>query len=193
MRYRSFMIIAGLSFLLVGCASTSSEYYSSVQRANEQRAKVEIARAEAELERVKALRSFAYSDDGSSSTAAVMALALTGSDSSSSRGSKQSDMVAPRQPESKSDTALRWASVLVPSLTHLYGINRNAAVNMQRIEADRQLSIHDNETMLGFGRLTAGQEAPIVGDSDDVLLYPRNPADEVIVGTEDDQLIFPTE
>lgn len=193
MRYRSFMVIAGSSFLLIGCASTSSEYYSSIQHANEQRAKVEIARAEAELERVKALQSFAYSDDGSSSTAAVMALALTGSDSSSSRGADQSSMVAPRQPESRSDTALRWASVLVPSLTNIYGINRNAAVNMQRIEADRQLSIHNNETMLGFGRLTAGQEAPIVGDSDDVLLYPRNPADEVIVGTEDDQLIFPTE
>lgn len=193
MRYRSFMVIAGLSFLLIGCASTSSEYYSSIQHANEQRAKVEIARAEAELERVKALQSFAYSDDGSSSTAAVMALALTGSDSSSSRGADQSSMVSPRQPESRSDTALRWASVLVPSLTNIYGINRNAAVNMQRIEADRQLSIHNNETMLGFGRLTAGQEAPIVGDSDDVLLYPRNPADEVIVGTEDDQLIFPTE
>jgi hypothetical protein len=194
------MIIAGLSFLLVGCASTSSEYYSSVQHANEQRAKVEIARAEAELERLKALQSFAYSDDGSSSTAAVMALALTGSDSSSSRGADQSDMVSPRKPE----IALRWASVLVPSLTNLYGINRNtavdmqqidrnAAVNMQRIEADRDMSMHDNETMLGFGRLSAGKEAPIVGDSDDVLLYPRNPADEVIVGTEDDQLIYPTQ
>jgi len=193
MRYRSFMIIAGLSFLLVGCASTSSEYYSSVQHANEQRAKVEIARAEAELERVKALQSFAYSDDGSSSTAAVMALALTGSDSSSSRGADQSGMVSPRKPESKSDTALRWASVLVPSLTNLYGINRNAAVQMDQIDANRDMSMHDNETMLGFGRLSAGKEAPIVGDSDDVLLYPRNPADEVIVGTEDDQLIYPTQ
>jgi len=187
------MIIAGLSFLLVGCASTSSEYYSSVQHANEQRAKVEIARAEAELERVKALQSFAYSDDGSSSTAAVMALALTGSDSSSSRGADQSGMVSPRKPESKSDTALRWASVLVPSLTNLYGINRNAAVQMDQIDANRDMSMHDNETMLGFGRLSAGKEAPIVGDSDDVLLYPRNPADEVIVGTEDDQLIYPTQ
>jgi len=187
------MIIAGLSFLLVGCASTSSEYYSSIQHANEQRAKVEIARANAELERVKALQSFAYSEDGSSSTAAVMALALSGSNSSSSRGSTQTGMVSPRKPESKSDTALRWASVLVPGLTNLYGINRNAAVSMQQIDANREMSIHDNNTMLGFGRLTAGQEAPIVGNSDDVLLYPRNPADEVIVGTEDDRLIFPTE
>lgn len=183
--------IMGVALLVAGCAGSSAEYYAAVQHANEQRAKVELAKAEAEVARMEALKSFAYSDDAGARSAAVMGITFAGAQGGGQQGS--SSMTQPRQPESNSDVALKWASVLVPSLTNIYGINRNAAVNMQRIEADRQLSIHDNETMLGFGRLTAGQEAPIVGDSDDVLLYPRNPADEVIVGTEDDRLIFPTQ
>lgn len=184
--------IMGVALLVAGCAGSSAEYYAAVQHANEQRAKVELAKAEAEMARMEALKSFAYSDDPGARSAAVMGITFAGNQGGGQQQGADG-MTQPRQPESNSDTALRWASVLLPSLTNIYGINRNAAVNMQRIEADRQLSIHDNETMLGFGRLTAGKEAPIVGDSDDVLLYPRNPADEVIVGTEDDQLIFPTE
>lgn len=186
---RPLVAIAPLVFL-VGCASSSTEYYDAVNRMNEQRTQIEIARANAESERIKALQSVVYAGDSSSQTAAVMALAFAGTGNESAN---EGALVMPRQPESRGDIALKWASVLVPSLTNLYGINRNTAVRMEQIESNRELSIHNNETMLGFGRLAVGQEAPIVGTSEDRLIYPRNPADEVIVGTEEDVLIFPTQ
>jgi len=185
---RSIFVSAPL-ILLVGCANGNVEYYEAVSKMNEQRAQVQIAQAQAETERVKALQTIAYSGDDSSRTAAVMALTFAGM--SNDESSDESTIVKPQQPESNGDIALRWASVLVPSLTNLYGINRNAAIQQQQIAANRDTKIHDNETMLGFGRLTAGQEAPIVGGQEDVLLYPRNPADEAIVGTEDDVLLLP--
>lgn len=180
------LAVAMGSILLLGaCASTSSEYYASVQHANEQRAQVEIARAQAEVERLKALQNIAYSGDETARTAAVMALAISGSNNTSQSGS--TGMVAPRQPESAGDTALRWASVLLPTLTNVYGINRNSAIQGQQIEANKDISIHSNETMLGFGRLAAGQQVPIIGGPDERLIYPVNP----IVGQEGDVLLYP--
>jgi hypothetical protein len=193
--------------LLSACASSGSEYYQAVQHANEQRALVEIEQAKAESERLRALQTIATQGDETARTAAVMAITFAGN-SNQSNGNP-SGMQNPRQQESNSDIALRWASVLVPSLTNLYGINRNAAVQQQQIAANRDTTIHGNETMLGFGRLTAGKDVPIVGGNDerllypvdpnspvignqeDVLLYPRNPSDEAIVGTEDDVLLLP--
>jgi len=180
------LLLVPLMFL-VGCASTS-EYYESVQHANDSRSKVELAKAQAEVERIRALQNISQNGDPSAQTAAVMALALTGQQSGSSNSS---DTVTPRQPRSGQEIALDWAGVLIPGVTTLYGINRNSAVREQQINANRDVSINSNRTMLGFGQLAAGNEATIVGNGDDRVLTPRNPADEAIVGTEDDVLLLP--
>lgn len=179
--------LMGAALMLVGCAGTSVEYYEAVKHANEQRARVELAKAQSEAERMKSLQAFAYSEDETARTAAVMALSFAGMNGGGGDRAEEG-MVNPEEPVDKGEVALRWASVLVPSLTNVYAINQNTSVQKRQISANRDISINTNETMLGFGRLTAGQEAPIVGGQDDVLLYPREP----IVGDQDDVLLFPT-
>lgn len=182
-------IIIGITFVfLVGCAS-NQPYYESVNHANETAARIELARAQAEVERMKVLQSIAQTGDETSRTAAVMALAFGGQQG----GSQQSTSISnPQRAPDAGEQALRWAGVLAPSLTMLYGINRNAAVQMEQIDANREISIHSNDTMLGFGRLAAGQEAPVIGGKDDRLLFPVD-ENATIIGTEDDVLLSPTD
>lgn len=180
--------LMGAALMLVGCASTSVEYYEAVKHANEQRARVELAKAQADAERMKSLQAFAYSEDETARTAAVMALSFAGMTGGGDDRAADG-MVSPEEPLNRGEVALRWASVLVPSLTNVYAINQNTSVQKRQISANRDVSINTNETMLGFGRLAAGQEAPIVGGQDDVLLFPREP----IVGDQDDVLLFPTD
>jgi len=89
--------MAGTLVFLVGCAS-NAEYYAAIQHANEQNAQIEIARAQAETERMKALQSIAFSGDETAQTAAVMGLTFAGQQSGGS--GQGTGSVAPRQPES---------------------------------------------------------------------------------------------
>jgi hypothetical protein len=180
------LLLVPLMFL-VGCASTS-DYYESVQHANDSRSKVELAKAQAEVERIRALQNISQNGDPSAQTAAVMALALTNQQTGNNNSS---DTVTPRQPKSAHEVALDWAGILVPGVTSLYSINRNTAVQEQQIDANRDVRINSNRTMLGFGQLNAGNEATIVGNGDDRVLTPRNPANEAIVGDDDDVLLLP--
>ena len=178
------LLLVPLMFL-IGCASTS-EYYESVQHANDSRSKVELAKAQAEVERIRALQNISQNGDPSAQTAAVMALALTGQQSNGDSDSSRT--VAPEKPRSAGDTAFRWATLLVPSLTTLYAVDQAATTRQQQIQANRDVSINSNRTMLGFGQLAAGNEATIVGGEGDKVLTPTQP----IVGDEDDVLLFPT-
>lgn len=182
------LLLVPLIFL-TACASTS-DYYASVNHANETASKIELAKAQAEVERIRALQEISQNGGPTAQTAAVMSLTFAGQQNQSQQN--QPRVTNPNQPKTGNDYALEWASVLIPGVTSLYGINRNAAVSMHSSDNQRKVTENTNETMLGFGRLQAGKEVPIVGNSDDVLLYPRNPADETIVGTEDDVLLFPT-
>jgi len=73
-------------------------------------------------------------------------------------------------------------------LTTLYAVDQAATTQQQQIQANRDVSINSNRTMLGFGQLAAGNEATIVGGEGDKVLTPTQP----IVGDEDDVLLFPT-
>lgn len=181
------MFIAGFAFLLLtGCASHEL-YYDSVNKANEANAKIELAKAQAEVERMRMLTSISQSGDETSQVAAVMALAFGGERGSSNAQTTRTTM--PEKPESAGDTAFRWATLLLPSLTTLYAVDQAATTQQQQIQANRDVSINSNRTMLGFGQLAAGNEATIIGGPDDSVLTPTQP----IVGTEDDVLLFPTQ
>jgi len=91
----------------------------------------------------------------------------------------------PQQPKTPNDYALEWAQVLVPGAASIYSMNKQAEVSMNANDNNKDISIHRNRTMLGFGRLQAGQTPPVLaepitatntdedGVETNVLLYPE--------------------
>lgn len=151
-------ILAGaISILaLTGCASNNYQQYVQAQE------NIATARAEADIARYKALEAIANSGDTTARVAAVIAL---------QQGAPQAN-TSPKleQPSSAGDTALRWASVLVPSLTQIYGIGKSTDLAIVNSNNNKEVAIHSNETMLGFGKLIVD---PIVGTEESVLVYPQ--------------------
>lgn len=153
---KSLAIVLGVVFL-TGCASTNYQLYAEAQ------VMVAEAQAKADIERYKALAEIARAGDSAAKVAAVMSLNNTSSN-------KQPTIM--RQPESASDTALKWTSVLLPSVTQIYGLTKNYDLAINQSNNSKDIAINSNQTMLGFGRLTAGREIPIVGSETDRLIYP---------------------
>jgi hypothetical protein len=141
--------------LLTGCASDNYQQYARTQE------NIALARAEAEIARYKALEAIANSGDTTARVAAVIAL---------QQGLPQNNSPRIEQPTSTGDTALRWASVIVPSLTQIYGIGKSTDLAIVNSNNNKDISINTNQTMLGFGKLIVD---PIIGTSDDILLYPQ--------------------
>ena len=94
------MKIALVAFLvlLVGCSSSTSQYYEAVEKAA-------AANAAASQAKFEALSKIAAAGDGQAASAAVMALALT-----------QTPTV---QPIPQQSAALQWASVLAAPLSNM--------------------------------------------------------------------------
>lgn len=118
------LLIFVLPVFLVACATDMSRYYAVQEKA-----------IEADNNAVMALAAAAASGN----QGAIVALALR-----QNSGAK----IAPPQ-----DKALQWASILVPGLTNIYGINRNAALSMRQLDAEVEMY---GTTMGAFGTL-AGQ------------------------------------
>lgn len=110
------------AFALAGCATDMSKYYEVQEKA-----------IEADNNAVMALAAAAASGN----QGAIVALAL--------RQNSGARVVPPQ------DKALQWASILVPSLTNLYSINRSTAVQMQTIDAQTE---RYGLTMGAFGKLS---------------------------------------
>jgi len=153
---KSILAIAIGALALTGCATRDYAQYSQTQ------ALIATARAEVEVARYKALTSIANSGDTTARVAAVIAL---------QQGAPQtSNSPKLEQPVSAGETALRWAGVLVPSITQIYGIGKSTDLAIVNSNNNKEISINTNETMLGFGKLIVD---PIIGTSADVLLYPQ--------------------
>jgi len=149
-------LIVGALFM-TGCASTNYQLYAEAQ------VMVAEAQAKADIERYKALAEIARSGDSAAKVAAVISL-------NQAAPAKQSPIM--KQPESASDAALKWTSVILPSVTQIYGLTKNHDLAIVQSNNSKDIAINSNETMLGFGRLTAGREIPIVGGENDRLIYP---------------------
>jgi hypothetical protein len=93
--------------LLTGCATDMSKYYEVQSKA-----------VEADNNAVVGLAAAAAAGN----QGAIMALAMR-------QGS--AGKIAPPQ-----DKAMAWASILIPSLTNIYGINRNTSVQLANIGAE---------------------------------------------------------
>jgi hypothetical protein len=141
---------------LTGCASTDYQIYAATQRTIAEQA------AAADIARYTALGDIARSGDTAARVAAVMAL-QQGSTNSNSGATLSA-------PTSIGDTALRWASVLVPSLTQFYAIGKQTEVAITHSNNSVASQQSNNDMVVD---LVQGRVVPIVGTEDDVLIYPR--------------------
>lgn len=148
-----------LSVALVGCAGP--EVYTKYA---DQQAAIEVAKYNALTAKYTAMSTIASSGDATAKVAAVIAMAMG---DMAGGGSASTRLTPPKDP---SETALQWASILVPAAVQSYGIGSNKAVAMRQSDNATALAIQQsdnqvvmtestNNTMLGFGALAA--TAPI--------------------------------
>lgn len=140
MKIKTLAIIAAIA--LSGCASQDYQLYA------ENNAKIEIAKANAEAERYKALGAIASGNDTAAKVGATVALAISGNNG----GAKdQSQLQAPQ-----ANQALQWASILVPSVTQLYGISANMRVAMTQSDNAAKVATSTNDAFVGIaGKIQA--------------------------------------
>jgi hypothetical protein len=144
---------------LTGCATGTSDY----ERYAQAQENIALARAEAETAKYKALETIALKGDAGASAVAAMGIAMGNSNT------------APRdvqmlQPRSTTDRLLPWASLLVPSLTQFYSIQKNAEISI--VNSNNSLSAQKSNNGM-IVDLVQGRIPPVIGTEDDVLLYPR--------------------
>jgi hypothetical protein len=119
---------------LVGCGTTEQyKMYAETQKSIAQ------ANAMAETARYAALAEIAKTGDSGARVAAVMSINFGAQGGNGPRVQQ----VAP--PKSFGETALQWTSVLLPSLTNIYGItaNRQVAVTQSNNQAAVAKSTND--------------------------------------------------
>lgn len=128
------LITATLALLTVGCASNNDyKLYADTQRAIAQ------AHRDADIARYQALSKIAETGDSTSKVAAVMSLNM-----GTGNTSPRVQQVNP--PKSLAETALQWTSVLLPSVTSLYGINANRQVAVTQSNNAAAVAKSTNET-----------------------------------------------
>ena len=148
--------IAAAALTLTACATNQEAYYKAIE-ARENRL------AQQELRTDSAIAEMAAKGDAQAKGMGLMYFALKNA------GSKDSQqMIA--APKTTAEALLPWAALIVPSITQFYSISKNAeiALNSSNNALEGKLADNDMITDLVHGRIT-----PIVGDADDVLIYPR--------------------
>lgn len=165
---KKLIALAVVSVALTGCANKLGEYYVAVDNANSRKSEMELARQQTELARIQALSAAAVSADPAARASAVMALALSGAASNSP--ARDTVMLKPEAPRDSSDTVLKWASLLVPSLTQFYSIQKNAEISIVNSNNSLEAQKSNNSMVVD---LVQGRIDPVIGTEDDVLLYPR--------------------
>lgn len=142
--------------LLSACSTTDYKMYSdSVTEIELNKTKIEIAKHNAEAEKYKAMAVIAASGTETAKVAAVIAMTVgTGTNSQVQQNYQQL-----RAPESASETALRWGSILIPSLTQLYTVKAAADVSIRNSDNNAAIAQSTNNAFVGM----AGKiQAPVV-------------------------------
>lgn len=106
---------------LSGCATNYDAYV-------EANVKIAEARAKAETEKYKAMAAIAAGADASAKVAAVMSMAL------GQPNQQAQQQIAP--PRSPADTTLQAIASILPSIAHIYGINRQVALGMEQVRGN---------------------------------------------------------
>jgi hypothetical protein len=151
------ILATAVALTLTACATNQDAYYNAI-------AAREARQAEQELRADTAIAQMAASGDAQAKGMAIMHFAMKASNAKQS----QQHIAAPK---TIADQLLPWASILVPSLTQLYSIQQNTAVQLRHSDNSLAGKKADNEMIVD---LVQGRE-PIIGTVDDVLLYPVAP------------------
>jgi hypothetical protein len=131
---KKIVIMSAISILaLTGCATDDYKRYSETQAA------IASARSNAEVARYQALAEIARSGDSTAKVAAVMSLQM-----GVGQGASQPQQIA--LPRTAGDVALQWASILLPSLTQVYGINANRQVAITQSNNQAAVAQNTNNT-----------------------------------------------
>jgi hypothetical protein len=141
---------------LTACATGNDAYYAAI-------AEREKRQAEQELRADTAIAQMASGGDAQAKGMAIMYFAQKAS------GAKQNQQ-AIAAPKSTAEAILPWASLIVPSITQIYSITKNAEIALNSSNNALAGKKDDNDMIVD---LVKGRIDPIVGDADDVLLYPN--------------------
>jgi hypothetical protein len=123
-----FTMIAVLS--LTGCATDQYKAYADAHK----------AQAAAQTARFQALADIAKQGDTTAKVAAVMSLQMGG-------GQQNAQIAAPK---SWADYAMQWTGLLLPSLTNIYGINKQTSLGMRQSDNATALGISTNAAFVGM-------------------------------------------
>ena len=169
------LVVILTALALTGCASTQYTEYATAQ--------IKIAEANALAQKYKYEALVLMSKDASDAAkvAAVMTLQNSG----------QAPQQTLAQPKSAGDTALQWASILVPSLTQMYSINANkelglanTAAQVQNTQVQTAASVQNTAAQIGgfvkFGELI---NSPTVVTQPAPVIVPTQVVNPVIVQT----------
>jgi hypothetical protein len=122
---------------LTGCAT--GQQYQAYADAHK-------AQAAAQTARYQALADIAKQGDTTAKVAAVMSLQMGGQQ-------QQSQIAAPK---TVGDHLIQWTSILLPSLTNIYGINKQASVGIAQSNNATALGISTNAAFVGLaGKIQA--------------------------------------
>ena len=151
------IIAAAVALTLTACATNQDAYYSAV-RDREQR------QAEQELRSDTAIAQMAAGGDAQARGMAIMYFA--------SKAQNKASQQAIAAPKSVAEQILPWASLLVPSITQIYGIK--AQTDVAIVNSNNSLKSQQSSNSM-IVDLVHNRIQPVVGDQDDVLLYPFKP------------------
>ena len=151
------ILATAVALAVTGCATNQDAYYNAISAR-------EARQAEQELRADTAIAQMAASGDAQAKGMALMHFAMK-----AAGGAKQvQQMIA--APKSTAEALLPWAALIVPSITQFYSITKNAEIAINSSNNALAGKGMDNDMIVD---LVKGRIDPIVGTSDDVLLYPR--------------------
>lgn len=161
---KSLIAIAAAAMFLTGCATSNYALYAQTQQ------QIAVSKSEADIARTNALKEIAASGDTAARVAAVMSLQF-----GAQGQSQDSQQIA--APTSIGDTMLKWASVLVPSLTQVYAIGKSTDVAITHSNNSVESQKNNNNMIVDLvqGRVTpiVGEKTGADGSTEDFLLYPQ--------------------
>ena len=145
MKYK-ILLLCGL-FALTGCATNEYALYAETQQ------KIAHANAMAETARYAALAEIAKQGDSAAKVAAVMSLQM-----GQSSGPRIQQI---NPPVSFTDRAIQWTSILLPSVTQLYGINANRQIATTQSNNQAAVATSTNNTFAAMSNNMATSNTAI--------------------------------
>lgn len=145
---KNFIVILS-AFLITGCATNDYALYAEAQKSMAQ------SRAIAEAAKYNALAEIAKSGDSAAKVAAVISINF----GQSGNTQPQSSIAAPK---TFGETALQWTSILLPSITQIYGINKNSEVSISQSNNAALVAKSTNEAFVGISSKIQAPQANVV-------------------------------